>query len=156
MGHFFPRKASINLTSLFQCTNISSVFSYSTKYVPRLIFSIDIAPPCLVLMSLVLLKWSLTTSVLNRVLPLLFHTFELLLGWSVFVILHNPQSIPFPLYISRFKFQSLHLLTFLDQRSTYARIYFPLAFFLKLMNLFLHILNVCTDSNYEFRAVQCH
>ena len=101
-GALFPRKARINLTSLFQCTNISSVFSYSTKYVPRLILSIDIAPPCLVLMSLVLLKWSLTTSVLNRVLlPLLFHTFELLLGWSVFVILHNPQSIPFPsIYIT--------------------------------------------------------
>ena len=44
---------------------------------------------------LVLLKWYLTASVLNRVLVLLFNTFGLLLCWSVFVILDKPQSTPF-------------------------------------------------------------
>ena len=44
---------------------------------------------------LILLKWSLTASVLNRILVLLLNTFGLLLCWSVFVILDKPQSTPF-------------------------------------------------------------
>ena len=38
------------------------------------------------------------------------------------------------------KFQFLHILAVLDQRSTKAGIYFSLVFFLKLVNLFLYIL----------------
>ena len=58
---------------------------------------------------------------------------EFLLCRSVFVILHNPQSIPFPLYMPSTKFQSLHILAVLDQRSIYARTYFSLQVFLKLV-----------------------
>ena len=58
---------------------------------------------------------------------------EFLLCGSVFVILHNPQSIPFPLYTPSTKFQSLHILAVLDQRSIYARTYFSLQVFLKLV-----------------------
>ena len=43
------------------------------------------------------------------------------------------QSIPFPLYMPSTKFQSLHILAVLDQRSIYARTYFSLQVFLKLV-----------------------
>ena len=82
--------------SLCKLDNFSSLFSFLIKYVPHLIFSVNIASSCMVITSLTFLKWSLTASVLNWVLVSVFHTFELLLGWSVFVILHNPQSTSFP------------------------------------------------------------
>ena len=69
-----------------------------TKYVLHLNFSINFAPPYMVFTSFVLLKWSLIVLVLNRLLPLLFHTFKSLLGWNVFVIVLNWQSVTF-LYI---------------------------------------------------------
>ena len=34
---------------------------------------------------------------------LLFHTFELLLCWSVYVILHNTQNIPFPSIYAKYQ-----------------------------------------------------
>ena len=79
----------------------------------------------------------------------LFNTFELLLGWSAFAILITHKAYPFPLYMSSIKFQCLHILKGLDQTSTYTGIYFSLAFFLKLLNWFLYILNASIDSNYE-------
>ena len=81
--------------SLHKLDKFSSFFSFSIKYISHLIFSVDIASSCMVFSSLDFLKWSLTASVLNRVMASLFHTLELLLDWSVSDILHNPQSIPF-------------------------------------------------------------
>ena len=76
----------------------------------------------MVFTSLDLLKWSLTASVLNRVLASLFHIFELLLAGVClsFYIFH--KAYPFPLYTSITKFQSFNILTVDDQRSTYAGI----------------------------------
>ena len=148
-------KADITF-SLHKADQFSSFCLFSIKYVPHLIFSIDIASPSMVLTSFILLKRSLTASFLNRVVATVFHTFELLLCWSVFLILHNPHSIPFSFIYVKYQipvhshFGSSGSKTFLD------RVYFSLAFFLKLVNLFLYILNGSTDSNYEFGVLQCH
>ena len=99
-GPLLPYKANTKLTSLCHCTNQRNFFFFLklTKYVLHLNFSVNFAPPYMVFTSFVLLKWSLIVLVLNRLLPLLFHTFKSLLGWNVFVILLNRQSLPF-LYI---------------------------------------------------------
>ena len=157
MGYFFLANPIQSITaSLHKFGSFSSFFSFSIKYVPRLIFSVDIPSSCMVFRSLDFMKWSLTTSVLNGMLASLFNTFELLLGWSAFAILITHKAYPFPLYMSSIKFQCLHILKGLDQTSTYTGIYFSLAFFLKLLNWFLYILNASIDSNYEFGALQCH
>ena len=107
--------------------------------------------PCMVFTSFILLKWSLTALVLNRVKVLLLHIYELLLCLSVvFVILHNQQSIPLPSIYVKYRSPVSSHFGNLHQIFTYARIYFSLTFFLKLVNLFLYILKACTDSNYEF------
>ena len=54
-------KADITF-SFYKLDTFSSFFSFSTKYVPRLIFPINFAPPYMVFTSLVLLKWFLTAS----------------------------------------------------------------------------------------------
>ena len=98
MAYFFLGKPiqSRHHFFLHKLDKFSSFFSFSIKYVSHLTFSVAIASSCMVFTSLDFLKWSLTASVLNRGLASLFHTFELLLGWSVFVILHNPHKIPVP------------------------------------------------------------
>ena len=97
MGYFFLAKPMQSITfSLHKLDKFSPFFSFSIKYVPHLIFLVDIASSCMVFTFLDFLKWSLTASVLNEMLASLFDTFDFLLGRSVFVILHNPQCIPFP------------------------------------------------------------
>ena len=158
MGHFFLSKPVQSWHHIFTAQSRSIFFFLSifNKVCSKSYFSIDIASPSMVLTSFILLKRSLTASFLNRVVATVFHTFELLLCWSVFLILHNPHSIPFSFIYVKYQipvhshFGSSGSKTFLD------RVYFSLAFFLKLVNLFLYILNGSTDSNYEFGVLQCH
>ena len=118
-------KADITF-SFYKLDTFSSFFSFSTKYIPHLIFPINFAQPYMVFTCLVLLKWSLTASVLNRVLPLSFHIFELLLGWSVFVILINPQSTPFPsIYVKH----QLPVSSHFDSSGSKIHLYWNLVFF---------------------------
>ena len=106
--------------------------------------------------SLVFFKQSFTTLVLNRVQASLFHTFELLLGWTVFVVLNNSQSIPFPKACPAPNFSVFTFWQFWIKDPLMLEFIFFLTIFLKLLDWFMYIFNACTDSKYQFGALQCH
>ena len=157
MGYFFLAKPMQSITfSLHKLDKFSPFFSFSIKYVPHLIFPVDIASSCMVFTFLDFLKWSFTASVLKEMLASLFTPLIFYSAGACLWFYLTRNAYPFPLNMSSTKFQCLHILKVMDQRSTYAGIYFSLAFSLKLFNWFLYILNACTDSYYEFGALQCH
>ena len=126
--------------------------SFSINYVLRLVFSVDIESSCMVFTSLVFLKCYLTASFLNQVLASLIHFFELLLDWSSFVILNNPQNIPFPsIYVKHQIPASSEWDSFGSKIHLCWNLFF-FGIFYKIREL-VSVHFECTDSNYKFDAL---